>query len=135
MDERGKNWNIGKDFSFRNQEDVSKAVEVNVRKEERQKSNFRSPETSSIVSSCSVLKEQLAMSYKSVIIIGSLPSVVGHLLETSLTKHFQKYPIPWEHFEIAFVSIYLTIRNFADIAVLIFNILEAKCSMRKGLHG
>ena len=37
MDERGKNWNIGKDFSFRNQEDVSKAVEVKVRKEERQK--------------------------------------------------------------------------------------------------
>lgn len=60
---------------------------------------------------------------KSVIIIGSLPSVVGHLLETSLTKHFQEHPIPWEHFEIAFVRIYLTIRNFANIRVLIFNIL------------
>lgn len=123
MDERGNNWNIGKDFSFRNQEDVSKAVEVNVRKEKREKSNFRSPETRSIVSSRSVLKAQLAMSYKSVIITGSLPSVVGHFLETSLTKHFQKYPIPWEHLEIAFVSIYLTIRSFADIAVLIFHIL------------
>lgn len=87
------------------------------RKEERQKSNFWSSETSCIVRSCSVHKAQLAMFYKSVIIIGSPPSVVGHLLETSLRKHFQKYPIPWEHFEIAFVSVYLTVRNFADIEI------------------